>query len=250
MAKMKSEDAKYRDPRDGREFGYRPKHNLKTELERSGITQEAFAAMMGVSRNTLSEWLSGKEYMANRYIIHAAALLGVEPAYLLDLQPMARVTDDEQRTGGRYYKEQRAAIKKVRKQLMDGATEFCGWSVTEDEGEYGELVEHEYYQELELVVDRKTNVIQLEEAAGPPSDPRDPDEIRAALLKELNELRGDYRDMVELSRCASEYLTETFAAYAPQLFSRLSPILRDFAHDYPICVHSRSVKGSCAEASE
>lgn len=247
-----SEWVRYGDPRDGRELKYRRKHNLKIELKRSGISQETFANMMGVTRKTLNEWLSGESYMANAYIIKAAALLGVEPAYLLDLQTTGRVSDDEQRHGGRHYQEKRDAIKQIYDKLKKGDTEFCAVEI-EDDGS-------DYFTVLELEIDRETGIPWLckryydcEEAGldsigGSGEYPED--ENRKRLLKKLNELCGDYRDMAELSRCTAKYLTETFAAYSPQLFSRLSPILRDFAHDYPICVTSQAMKNVCPEQNE
>ena len=60
-----------------------PGEKLRIEIDRKGYKHSRFAEMTGIAPNTLSRILTGDRNLTKRYAERAAAVLNIEPGYLL-----------------------------------------------------------------------------------------------------------------------------------------------------------------------
>lgn len=249
----------YGDPRD-RRGTFRPKRKLAEELERQGLSQQALADCMAVGREAVNKWINGKEYMTNKNVIRAAVILGVDPAYLLDLQVLRRADPDTERTGWMSFNTNRKSIKETLKKVKDPGTMLEEFNV--DCYPDGTVKGEHYIQAcvnraapdngacelcyLEFPVEDTPPMAPV--PPNPYTSPHDfrysdlealnrgdshPQALEDVLIDELDHIPGDYRDMDQFAKDMAAYLVSTYSIAAPELVSRLTPILETMAMRYP-----------------
>lgn len=66
--------------------------NLRREREKAGMTQEGLAAALGVTRQTVHCWESGKHAIKLETALKAAKALGIPPLRLVEEDDEEKVT--------------------------------------------------------------------------------------------------------------------------------------------------------------
>lgn len=259
---QQSEWARFGDPRD-RRGTFRPKRRLAEELERQGLSQQALAARMGVGRETVNKWINGKEHMPNRSVIRAAVILGVDPTYLLDLQAPRRADPDTERTGWASFDTNRKSITDTLKKVKNPDTTLEMFHVVINPD--GEL-EGEYYEQAYIdrvmpdngVCELRYWTTHIEDTPPMVPDTPDPDmsphafrysdlqsldrgyshpqALEDVLLDELDHIPGDHRDMGRFAKDMTACLVGAYSIAAPELVSRLTPVLEAMAIRYPAAI--------------
>ena len=59
------------------------KNNIASERVRMGLSQEALASKLGVSRDSVNDWESGETAIRSTMLIHMAELFGCSLDYLM-----------------------------------------------------------------------------------------------------------------------------------------------------------------------
>ncbi|MGC8514498.1 MAG: helix-turn-helix domain-containing protein, partial [Acidimicrobiales bacterium] len=67
------------------EFG--PRHRLLLALEAAGLSIQDLAGSMGLSRNTIGNWLAGRTHPKDYALREIAGITGVDPQWLLTGTP-------------------------------------------------------------------------------------------------------------------------------------------------------------------
>lgn len=175
----------YGDPRcdDG---AFVPKPTLRAMLDARGIDRIDFARDLGIARESLSRMLSGTEYMGNKTVIRAAAILCADVRTLLEWG--GRTTDD---------------VKAVRDDLNWNMRHDRGGTVM-DPRKYGnQAYAHKSWDECGLSTSW--------DCCAMPGDFRDPDRLAQDLAEFATETyRSRVDAMLDMLSPATTTLSERF----------------------------------------
>ncbi len=62
--------------------------NIDTMIQQYGMTRKEFAAEVGVSLPTVSDWINHKKVPSSKNVAKIAKILDCSPGYVLDLAPL------------------------------------------------------------------------------------------------------------------------------------------------------------------
>lgn len=179
-----------------------PKRNLGELLHRRRGMVAEFADAMGVSRETVSRWISGTRRMDDSQVAKASWLLGVHPLYLLDMREDAGLSCPcEEWPGDDFTKERKS---------MWNAIRMLGELTNDEEGIARYIHGVPKYRGI-LICDFRQSMGMIIEPVGDEAEfAEDTDEHRYEhMRRSLLGFHGDYRSPWAIVRCMLEITTDT-----------------------------------------